>query len=834
MNRKEHWTPMLKKKKNSKIVIVDERKKAETGFKKAKTKARSAQDTVPFDECYENGLFRNGETFSIIFTFENVDYKVMRDNEKDQLYQKYIHFLNTLPQDVNYQELILNYPTDRHQLESAIIPKDSDQICSRSVFNDYCHVMERLIDRASEQSCEQVILPALSFTPKTKLDNVSILFKYFKALQDEALNFGVKVTQLMPQEAFEKLHHLYHMSDKETFLMPTNYLQADVNLKDYIVPSSFTFISKYIEVGSAYSSVMFARRFSYQCDDEFIIDLLDNTYDLAVSKHLVRIDKTDALKILKRQLDDLEARMEKRRELNAKRGGEFIPFNLRQKEKDLTGLQEKLGGSNCDLFAFAVYIYVSANTLDELNDLKDYIKQVALRHQVVVDVLTGVPQQEAGLQSILPFANPSRTRDGSYLGQPFYLPSDEVANFIPFSYRNNINPAGLIYGTNLITNTPIIIDRTDELNANGFTLGTSGSGKSVFTKAEFFAAATKYTNDEFIIIDPENEYRPLATSDNGTAPPFDGEIIKLSPNTDTYINIFDTDMTYSEDGASAVQMKVDFIMTFCEVVKGSELTAKERSVIDRCTKTVYRDYVQSNGDRSKLPNLTDFYEVLNQQEEKEAADIALSLESYVTGSFNIFAHDTNIRYNKKFIIFDIFEMGNQLQTVGLMVLLEILWQRVIQNKLRGVRTWVWTDEFSIMFNDDSSGIFRTGDFFEKVYKRIRKHGGVATGATQNISEVIKSNQAMNMLQNSEFLVFLAQKEDDLEIIKSRFRLSESQAKYLDIDEPGKGLIKCGKRIIPFSNLIPNDSLMYKICTTKFKDIQARYKAGGANESFDHS
>ena len=814
---------MPKKKKNSKIVMVDERKKAERGFAKTKTKARSAQDTVPFDECYENGLFRNGETFSILFSFENVDYKVMRDNEKDQFYEKYIHFLNTLPQDVGYQELILNYPTDRKQLEEAIIPKEGAHICSKAVFRDYRGVMERLIDRAADQSCEQVIIPAMSFTPKTKLDNVSILFKYFKALQDEALNFGVKVTQIMPLEAFEKLHHLYHMSDKESFLMPTNYLQADVNFKDYIVPSSFTFKSKYIETGSAYSSVLFARRFSYQCDDEFVIDLLDNTFDVAVSKHLVRMDKSESLKILKRQMDDLEARIEKRREINSKRGGEFIPYNLKKREKDLTDLQEKLGGSNCDLFSFALYIYVSANTLDELNDLKDYIKQVALRHQVVVDVLTGVPQQEAGLQSILPFANPSKLKDGSFLGQPFYLPSDEVANFIPFSYRNNINPAGLIYGTNLITNTPIIIDRTDELNANGFTLGTSGSGKSVFTKAEFFAAAMKYTDDEFIIIDPENEYRPLAAANNGEQPPFDAEVIKLSPNTNTYINIFDTDMTYSEEGASAVQMKVDFIMTFCEVVKGSPLTAKEKSIIDRCTKAVYRAYVQSGGDRSKLPNLTDFYQELTQQEEKEAADIALALESYVTGSFNIFAHNTNIHYNKTFIVFDIFEMGNQLQTVGLMVLLELLWQRVIQNKLRGVRTWVWTDEFSIMFKDDSSGIFRTGDFFEKVYKRIRKHGGVATGATQNISEVIKSNQAMTMLQNSEFLVLLAQKEDDLEIIKSRFNLSENQAKYLDVDEPGKGLIKCGKRIIPFSNLIPDDSLMYRICTTKFKDIQAQIK-----------
>ena len=331
-------------------------------------------------------------------------------------------------------------------------------------------------------------------------------------------------------------------------------------------------------------------------------------------------------------------------------------------------------------------------------------------------------------------------------------------------------------------------------------------------------------NDVFIIIDPENEYSSLATGKNGEKPPFDAEIIKLSPNTKTFINIFDTDLTYSEDGASAIQIKIDYVLTFCETIKGSSLTAKERSVIDRCTKIIFKDFIASNGDRSKLPTLADFYKALIEQEEKEAADIALSLETYVIGSFNIFAHQTNVQYNKRVIIFDIFEMGNQLQTVGLMVLLEMIWQRVIQNKRNGIRTWVWTDEFSIMFNDNSSGIFRTGDFFEKVYKRIRKHGGVATGATQNISEIIKSKQAMTMLQNSEFLVMLAQKEDDLEILKQMFRLSENQAKYLDIDEPGKGLIKCGKRIIPFSNLLPTDSLMYKICTTKFKDIQQQIKA----------
>lgn len=807
------------KQKKSKIVIVDERKDKERNFAKSNKIPESAQDTIPFDEVYENGLFRCGETFTLIFKIENIDYKVLSENEKDSFYLRYQHYLNTMPKDIQYQELIMNYPIDKQSLIEALVPKSENQGCDCAVYNDYCNVMYQKIDISAEKACEQIVIGAISFTPQTKLDDVNILFKYFSGIRDQALNFPTKVTQLIPEQSLEYLHRLCHMSDGEQFLLPTDFLQTDVNLKDYIVPSSFKFKNKMIELGSTYACVMFVKRYSHECDDEFITDLLDNTFHIAVSKHMRRIEKTESLKILKRQMDDLEGRLEKRRELNHKRGGSYIPYGLRERERQLTELQEKLGSSNCDLFSYATYIYVSAETENELHDLIEYIKLTAIRHQVIVDILTGAQMQEAGWKTILPFANPSVLKDGSYIGQPFYLPTDEVANFIPFSYLNIIDSAGIFYGFNTITNTPIIIDRSEAMNGNGFTLGTSGSGKSMFTKAEFFAAAMKYTNDEFIIIDPENEYSPLA-SPTELIPfsPFDAEVIKLSPNTDTYVNIFDTDLSYSEDGASAVAMKSDFIMTFCEAAKGYSLTATERSVIDRCVKIVYKDYILSN-DKSKTPTLPQFYDVLKQQSEQEAADIALSLELFVKGSFNIFSHNTNVEYHKHIIVWDIFELGEQLRTVGLLVLLESLWQRVIENKHNGIRTWVWTDEFSIMFNDNSSDVFRTGEFFEKVYKRIRKHGGFASGATQNISEITKSKQAMTMLQNSEFLVLLAQKDEDLAILKKMLNLSDAQAKYIDTDEPGKGLIKLGKRIIPFENKIPKNSLMYKICSTKFKDLQ---------------
>lgn len=811
---------MKKKKTKSKIVFENtkQNKTSLNGYTKSTSVPETAQDTIPFDEVYENGIFRKGETFSLLFQIENVDYKIMRDNEKDLFYKKYQHFLGTLPQDIEYQEFLMNYPIDKQTLKDAMLPQ-FHQDCSDEMFEDYKNIMQSVISQSSEKSCEQILLGAISFTPKTKLDDVNILFKAYKTIEDQALNLPAKITLLKPERVFEILHRLYHLFDKEPFLLPTDYLQTDISLKDYIAPSSFKFRNKLIEVGSAYSCVMFVKRFSHECDDEFITDLLDNTYNIAVSKHHIRIDKTESLKILKRQMEDLEGRLEKRRELNHKRGGSFIPYGLRNREKQLTELQEKLGDSNCDLFAYATYIYVTADTEENLKDICDFIKQKAVQHQVIIDVLTGVTQQEKGLQCVLPFANPCKTSDNQFLGQPFYLPTDEIANLIPFSFQSQFNASGQYYGINKITNTPIIINRSDGLNGNGFIMGTSGAGKSMITKAEFYAAMTKYKEDEFIIIDPENEYRALAESVGGLTKSFDAEIIKLSPNTDTYINLFDTDLTYADDGESAVQMKSDFIMTFCEASKGISLTSKERSLIDRCVKLVYQDYILSNGDKTKLPTLAEFYETLKIQAEKEAQDIALSLELYVKGSFDIFAHKTNVEYHKRFIIYDIFEMGNQLQTVGLLVLLELLWQRVIENKKRGVRTWVWCDEFSIMFNDNKNEIYKTGDFFTKVYQRIRKHGGIATGATQNVTNVLASKQAMTMLQNSEFLILLAQKEEDLKQLKNLLDLTENQMKYINTDEPGTGLIKLGKKIIPFDNKIPKDSLMYKICSTKFEDTK---------------
>lgn len=348
----------------------------------------------------------------------------------------------------------------------------------------------------------------------------------------------------------------------------------------------------------------------------------------------------------------------------------------------------------------------------------------------------------------------------------------------------------------------MVIDRTQELNANGFVLGSSGSGKSMLVKSEMFAAMFKYPNDEFLIIDPENEYKPLIE-------PFGGTVISIAPDSPTHLNLFDTDMSFSENGISAVSMKKEFIMMFVEQVKGEALTATERSIVNRCVTGVYEDYVNSNG-QAKLPTLTDFYGVLKSQNSEVADRLCDALELYISGSFDMFAHHTNIEYNNRFILFDINHMGDMLQVVGMQVLLELIWQRVRMNKKRGVRTWLWADEFSIVLNDEKSSVF-----FERAFQRIRKYGGVATGLTQNVENVLKNTRAVTMLKNSEFVVLLRQKDDDLKAVLDNYDLSSSQVKSITSDTPGHGIIMSGNKVVEFENLLDKNTEMYKICSTKF-------------------
>ncbi|MBQ6252472.1 VirB4-like conjugal transfer ATPase, CD1110 family [Ruminococcus sp.] len=790
---------IFKKKKNTKSLFSE-------GMKIPKT----AQNTIPFYEVYENGIFLVGEDkYTLLFSFENLDYKLLRDREQEEIYGNYEKLLNALPTDIHYQEFIMNSSINTEQLQKAMIPENRE-IDNELYDNYYNEILKNKISQSAEACAKKIMVISLSYVPQTKVDNVNVLFKYFRELQTYYNNLGVETHQLMPEEVFKIVHEYYHPFDTAEFMLPANYFSRGNRLKDYIAPSMFAFKAKETEVGPSLTRIMYVHSYDRELDDTFISELLDNNFKIAVSKHITRVDKGEALEKVRKEINDLQGKMEKRREDNHKRGGNFIPFRMTDKLAELEELQQRLAGSNVELFEISIFISLSAENKDDLEELTKYIKTKAAKHQVKINHL--VRQQEKGMNSVLPFGV-----DHMNKAVCTYLLTDAAAVLLPFSYRTYFSEAGVCYGINRVTNAAIVLDRTDEMNANGYVLGTAGSGKSMMGKCEQLEVRNKYPNDEMIVIDPDGEYTILAQEDK-----FDGEVLKLSPNSATHYNIFDIDLSFSEDGRDAVSIKAEFIMTVVETMKGTALTSEEKSILDRCIHKAYYDYQRSNGmDSEKLPTLTTLYNLLQEQPEAEAGQIALIMELYVTGSLKNFADKTNIDVKSKYLVIDISDMGDQLSSVGLQIVLEFVWQRVIANKKNGIRTWLWCDEFSVMFSEEST---ESGKFFAKVYKRIRKYGGVATGLTQNIEEVLRSPDARTMIENAEFKILLQQKPQNLKIISEFFELSPSQEAYLKTGEKGTGLIICGKKVIPFDNRMKQQGVVYETISTNFKEYQAKLAA----------
>ena len=789
--------------------MIFTKKKSNSLFSNGMQVPKSAQDTIPFLEVYENGLFLVGEDrYTLIFSFENLDYSLLREVEQHDTYEEYQKLLNALPTDIQYQEFIMNSSINADQLRKAMIPKERK---FGELYDDYCDIMEQNIKKSELACADKIMLIALSYKPQTQVDNVNVLFKYYRELQTYFNNLQVEVKQLMPEEVFKILHEYYHPFDDIDFLLPANMYARGGRIKDYIAPSVFAFKPKETEVGTALTRIMYVHRYDRELDDTFLAELLDNNFKIAIAKHILRVDKGEALEKVRQEIFGVQGQIQKRMEDNHKKGGNFVPFRLSDKLKELEDLQTRLSGSNIELFEVSLFISLSAETKEELEELTKHIRTKATKHQVVINFLTR--QQEKGMNTVLPFGV---NRLGSAVST--YLLTDAAAILIPFSYRTYFNESGVFYGINKVTNSAVILDRTEEMNSNGFVLGPSGSGKSVFVKLEIADVLFKYPNDEIIVIDPENEYGALIQEDN-----FNGETLKLSPNSPTKFNICDIDLSFSEEGKDAISIKSEFIMTVIETAKGTPLTSIEKSIIDRCVRMAYHEFQLCEGrDKEKLPTLTTLYNLLKKQPETEASALALVLELYVTGSFRSFADKTNININKKFLVFDIFDMGEQLRAVGLQILLEYVWQRVIENKKKGVRTWLWVDEFSIMFSGSSNGeSSQSGKFFTKVYSRIRKHGGVATGITQNIIDVLASPDARSMLNNAEFKVLLPQKADNLREITNLFELSPSQEAFLKTGEKGSGLIICGKKIIPFDKKIPPKGKIYETISTNFKEYQQK-------------
>ena len=638
---------------------------------------------------------------------------------------------------------------------------------------------------------------------KPRLERIEIdLINNFKRL-------GVSAAALNGTEYLEVLHDIFNMDERKTFRFSWDWLApSGLSTKDFIAPSSFEFkTGRQFRMGQKTCKVSFLQILAPELNDRMLADFLDMESSLVVSIHIQSVDQTKAIKTIKRKITDLDKSKieEQKKAVRAGYDMDIIPSDLATYGQEAKKLLQDLQSRNERMFLVTFLILNTANGQRQLNNTVFQASSIAQRHNCALTRLDF--QQEEGLFSCVPLGN-------NLVGIQRGLTTSSTAIFVPFTTQElfQTGSEALYYGINALSNNLIMVSRKLLKNPNGLILGTPGSGKSFSAKREITNAFLICPHDDIIICDPEGEYAPLVER-------LHGQVIKISPTgkgydgQPCYVNPMDINLDYSDD-ENPLSLKSDFILSLCELIVGGKdgLAPVEKTIIDRCVRLVYREYL--NDPRpEKMPILEDLYNALRAQEEKEAHYVATALEIYVTGSLNVFNHRTNVDIGSRIVCYDIKELGKQLKQIGMIIVQDQIWNRVTINRAEHKTTRYYIDEFHLLLKEE-----QTASYSVEIWKRFRKWGGVPTGITQNVKDLLASREVENIFENSDFIYMLNQASGDRQILAKQLNISPYQLSYVTHSGEGEGLLFYGNTIIPFVDHFPRNTELYRIMTTKPADL----------------
>ena len=548
-------------------------------------------------------------------------------------------------------------------------------------------------------------------------------------------------------------------------------------------------------MGDKLGAVSFLQILAPELNDRMLTDFLDTDSGIVVNLHIQAVDQSDAIKMVKRKITDLDA-MKIQEQKKAVRDGydmDILPSDLATYGGEAKKLLTELQNRNERLFQVTFLVLNFGDSKRKLENDVFRAAGVAQKYNCMLSRLDF--QQEYGLTSSLPLGLNQIKIERS-------LTTSSVAVFVPFVTQELFEGGdALYYGLNAKSNNMIMLDRKNARSPNGLVFGTPGGGKSFSCKREMVSVILK-TQDHVIVCDPEGEYAPLVKR-------LHGQIIKLSPTSHDFVNPLDINLNYSED-ENPHALKSDFVLSFCELIMGgkSGLEAIERTVIDRAVQRIYQPYF-ADPRPENVPILSDLHDALTAQHLPEADRVAQALDLYVSGSLSQFNHRTNVDIDNRFVCFDIKELAKNLKKPGMLIIQDQVWNRVTVNRDAGVSTWYYADEFHLLLKEP-----QTASYSAEIWKRFRKWGGIPTGATQNVKDLLSSPEIENILENSDFICMLNQAAGDRKILAERLNISQEQLKYVTNSAPGEGLLFFENVILPFVDHFPRDTELYRIMSTK--------------------
>ena len=516
------------------IFIVGE-DEAEMKKKKSKYEGKSicvpktAQDTLPFEEVYEDGIVKVRENvYALVFAYTDIEYNKLTLDSKRRMVDQYHELLNSLPQNVTYQELIVNKPVDPKRYDRDMMLKTKDNQEQEELVDSMNDIIAYYVSQSAKSTAEHLTYMALSYELLNSKDDLTALHNTYEDISNVLEALGSKTRVLEPEETFKLMHDIYY--PYEEFKLAKDIYARGENIRDYIAPNGFKFTRKYIELGGNHFMRVLAMRLAYDVNeltDSFIAKLLDNPYRVCVSKIVTRLDKNYALKQIKNDYADAVDRQDQIEKENSQKGVTGMSYTVSSRIKNLRNVLDEVNKTENELFRIALFVTISAESLEELDSLTDYIKQKATSSQVALNIIAG--GQEKGIHSVMPFA--VNHFDGSKTSYTTNLLTEAASVLIPFSTRVFYNPNGVCYGFEKVNKNLIAIDKDEGMNANTMMFGASGSGKSMLEKLTFIQMYLKHPDYRSIFIDPDGEYTHLLEEMGGVQ-------INITPSSKTKINIF--------------------------------------------------------------------------------------------------------------------------------------------------------------------------------------------------------------------------------------------------------------------------------------------------------
>ena len=761
----------------------------------------TAQQTIPYQQMYRDGICRvDDRLYTKCIEFEDITYQLAHPDDQAAVFDGYCALLNSFDSTLPFQLSFINRRSRPDNRCQGNIPLHSDAF--DDLRQEYVDMLTKQLAR-SNNGMVRTRLVTFGVQAESARAARPRLERMEAEVTGNLRRLGVRSHPLSGRERLELLHGQLHPGEREPFRFSWEDIpQSGLSTKDYIAPTGFDFRqSRSFRIGATWGAASYLQIMASELSDRLLAELLELDAEMTITLHIQTVDQTKAVKAIKSKVSDID-KMKVEEQKRAVKSGydmDILPPDLVTFGQDAKTLLEDLQNHNERMLLLTFLVVNMAATRRKLDNDLSAVSGVLQKYNCSLRRLDF--QQEQGLISSLPLGlNQIEIQRG--------MTTSSTAIFIPFLTQElRMDGEAVYYGVNALSHNVIMANRKTLKVPSGLYLGTPGAGKSFSGKREIVHVFLA-TADDILIVDPMGEYAPLVRQFGDQ-----GQVIEISMDSPYHINPLDLYMVTDGD-MSPVSLKCDFVLSLMEATLADKegLQPVERTIIDRCVRLVYREYL-AHPDPEQMPLLQDLYDILNRQPEPEARRLATALEIYVSGSLSIFNHRTNVDFDRRVVCIDLEKLGTGLRKIAVHIMQDLTHTRVSMNFASGKYTWCYYDEFHVLLQDEL-----TARYFVTIWKMLRKKGCIPSALTQNVKDLLASREIENILENSDFMVLLSQAQGDRKILAEKLGISPHQLSYVTHSEPGEGLLFFGNTILPFVDHFPKDTRLYQIMTTKLSDM----------------